>query len=93
MEYGYDASKRDNKFLDIAILLAFIVVVYAIVEEASGIKTQQDKFNDRINGLKITRIGGCDKYGSCGVMLEDGTFLKNYPMPVIGMKVSEGTPY
>lgn len=36
---------------------------------------------------KIVKVGGCDKYGECGVLLEDGRkWRRGYP--VIGEVVS-----
>jgi hypothetical protein len=35
---------------------------------------------------RIKSVGGCDKYGTCGVMLEDGTeYMGSFP--VVGGKV------
>lgn len=33
---------------------------------------------------KIKTIGGCDRHGRCGVMLEDGTQLVYAKHPVVG---------
>lgn len=35
---------------------------------------------------RVKTIGGCDKYGDCGVMLEDGTVLKDVRQPVVGAR-------
>ena len=35
---------------------------------------------------KVVTIGGCDKYGACGVQTESGTFTTT-KMPVVGQSV------
>jgi hypothetical protein len=34
----------------------------------------------------VKSIGGCDKYGDCGVLLEDGTALRDVRQPIIGVR-------
>ncbi len=36
---------------------------------------------------KVLNVGGCDKRGDCGVMLDNGKFKQNVRQPVVGQTV------
>ncbi len=40
----------------------------------------------KINYAKIVSVGGCDRYGDCGVMLDNGISTKEH-YPVIGERI------
>lgn len=33
----------------------------------------------------VKAVGGCDEFGECGVLLEDGTYLIDARQPVVGV--------
>jgi hypothetical protein len=56
-----------------------IIIISLFLVNAIGCSPCSDRYHS-----KIKSVGGCDRDGDCGVMLEDGTVLRNVHQPVVG---------
>ena len=62
--------------------LITLILINCMVALASGCCTS----NCDNHTSPVKTVGGCDKYGDCGVLLEDGTYLVDASQPVVGTK-------
>lgn len=61
-----------------------LLIILTLVLATSCMERKQNACD--LTASPVKTIGGCDKDGDCGVMLEDGTILQYVRQPVIGAK-------
>lgn len=76
-------SVNKNNLLNLLFIIAFLIPLALFILR---IFTPQEPCTPEVS--KVKTVGGCDRYGYCSVMLENGEVKKDLHLPVVGEEIS-----